>query len=119
MIYKLFCLLVVLQVTFAKKKKEKLKQFSQSQELNSPAEPVRRQKNKSPEIKMISFNRNDSNIEEENHSIEEKTMEEDDVQQEDSTPVSIRINNLMPDDSYKTKQNNENIGKYTNQRIEP
>lgn len=69
---------------------------------------------------MISFNRNDSNIEEENHSIEEKTMEEDDVNQnEDSTPVSIRINNLMPDDSYKTKQNNENIVKYTNQRIEP
>ena len=108
------------EMTFAKKKKEKLKQFSQSQELNSPAEPVRRQKNKSPEIKMISFNRNDSNIEEENHSIEEKTMEEDDVnQQEDSTPVSIRINNLMPDDGYKTKQNHENIVKYTNQRIEP
>jgi hypothetical protein len=44
---------------------------------------------------MISFNRNESPIEEENHSIEEKTMEEDD----DDTPVSIRINNLMPDDS--------------------
>ena len=108
------------EMKFAKKKKEKKKKFSQSQELNSPAEPVRRQKNKSPEIKMISFNRNDSNIEEENHSIEEKTMEEDDVNQnEDSTPVSIRINNLMPDESYKTKQNNENIVKYTNQRIEP
>ena len=49
---------------------------------------------------MISFNRNDSNNEENNHSIEEKTMEGDDVNQEDdSTPVSIKIINLMPDGS--------------------
>tara|TARA_B110000285_G_C14938863_1_gene520989 strand:+ start:443 stop:589 length:147 start_codon:yes stop_codon:yes gene_type:complete len=48
---------------------------------------------------MISFNRNESPFDEENRSIEEKTMEEDDA----DTPVSIRINNLMPDDSQMTK----------------